>query len=609
MTFQALTTGLYFSLVAVLVAPIWANEYVLTQDGPMHLHNARIMLDQWLGRAPDFYREYYVSNLVPFPYWIGHLSGAVLLSVCTPATAEKLFLTTCIVLYAVALRSLVRAVDISAAPLAFAGLPLVWNRTFQMGFFEFSFSVGVLLALLAFTVRCIDAWSWGRGVVLSLLFLLLYFCHPTTYLIAAGCVLSLALCSEPRQFPVVLTALAPSALLMGRFLAGAPNYAIAPPTPVPTLLLNFVSQSNLTAWTAAEAPLAIAVAVLFLLLSMLALRERVATRRLDRYDAFVIAAIATLVMHLYGSARLVGFFERLQFMPLLLLLPWLASRRWSFATQVGLMVCVAVIVVAFVVIRYPRQRLASERVSEYVSVQSSIDPRSTVLVVNYDYDGGGDGVADSDLLPIYLHAAEYLGASDRSLILFNNIGGLYPMFPYLWGADRNPFVHLQTADGIEGDPPSADLFAYRARTGGTVDYVVTIGFDISAHKAHPATLRLVEQLARGYAPIFTSASKRAVVYRAHPQPPVAELAAAHLDHSFELYQARRFAESIDAARQALALDPGSDRAHNNICAAYNSTQDWERAVAACDEALRLNPDNQLAKNNRAWAHNGRAGSQ
>ena len=67
--------------------------------------------------------------------------------------------------------------------------------------------------------------------------------------------------------------------------------------------------------------------------------------------------------------------------------------------------------------------------------------------------------------------------------------------------------------------------------------------------------------------------------------------------SYELYKARRFPESIDAAKKALVLDPKSDQAYNNICAAYNELKQWVKAIEACQRALDINPNSTLAKNN------------
>jgi tetratricopeptide (TPR) repeat protein len=60
-------------------------------------------------------------------------------------------------------------------------------------------------------------------------------------------------------------------------------------------------------------------------------------------------------------------------------------------------------------------------------------------------------------------------------------------------------------------------------------------------------------------------------------------------------------ESIAAARQALALEPGNAVAWNNIAAANENMQHWDEAIAAAQLAIKLQPDFQLAKNNLAWS--------
>jgi hypothetical protein len=74
-------------------------------------------------------------------------------------------------------------------------------------------------------------------------------------------------------------------------------------------------------------------------------------------------------------------------------------------------------------------------------------------------------------------------------------------------------VHLQTHEGLESDPPSADLLAYHGRTGGTVDYAITLGFDATPQKTDPYTLNLVAQLARGFTPVFGTSRSQPVSRR------------------------------------------------------------------------------------------------
>jgi len=82
---------------------------------------------------------------------------------------------------------------------------------------------------------------------------------------------------------------------------------------------------------------------------------------------------------------------------------------------------------------------------------------------------------------------------------------------------------------------------------------------------------------------------------------VAQDTASWLDLSLGYYQDKRFAESIDAARELLKLEPGNALAYNNIAAAYASRGMWDEAIQAAQAAILLDPGLQLARNNLAWA--------
>lgn len=76
----------------------------------------------------------------------------------------------------------------------------------------------------------------------------------------------------------------------------------------------------------------------------------------------------------------------------------------------------------------------------------------------------------------------------------------------------------------------------------------------------------------------------------------------YLTLSLERYREGRYAESISAARAALALRPSYAEAWNNIGAAYNQLGQYDKGAAACEEALRLKPGYALAQNNLQYAH-------
>jgi tetratricopeptide (TPR) repeat protein len=145
---------------------------------------------------------------------------------------------------------------------------------------------------------------------------------------------------------------------------------------------------------------------------------------------------------------------------------------------------------------------------------------------------------------------------------------------------------------------------YRERTGGSVDYVVTSGF-VQAFEQQPGGRAIRQQLDAAYQRVAASPNGFAAVYRRRGAEPFAVRAEASvadlLNTSLQLYREGRFDDAIAAAEAAARLDPRSDGAYNNICAANNELARWDRAIDACQTAIAINPANALARNNLDWA--------
>jgi tetratricopeptide (TPR) repeat protein len=73
-----------------------------------------------------------------------------------------------------------------------------------------------------------------------------------------------------------------------------------------------------------------------------------------------------------------------------------------------------------------------------------------------------------------------------------------------------------------------------------------------------------------------------------------------MERSFQLYQAGRYEDAIDAAEAALYANPHSADAFNNLAVAYAGLRMWDAAVRNAREAIRIRPGYQLAMNNLAW---------
>ena len=74
-----------------------------------------------------------------------------------------------------------------------------------------------------------------------------------------------------------------------------------------------------------------------------------------------------------------------------------------------------------------------------------------------------------------------------------------------------------------------------------------------------------------------------------------------LQQSLTYYQAARYGDCIQAAQQALRLNPNYAEAYNNIAAAFNALGQYDAGMQAAAAAVRLKPDFALARNNLAWA--------
>jgi tetratricopeptide (TPR) repeat protein len=70
--------------------------------------------------------------------------------------------------------------------------------------------------------------------------------------------------------------------------------------------------------------------------------------------------------------------------------------------------------------------------------------------------------------------------------------------------------------------------------------------------------------------------------------------------SVEYYKTRRYADSIEACRQALKLRPDLAEAWSNEAAAYYALGNLDDAIHALREAIRLRPDLDVAKKNLAF---------
>jgi hypothetical protein len=263
---------------------------------------------------------------------------------------------------------------------------------------------------------------------------------------------------------------------------------------------------------------AIGVAVLFLLLALGAFVIKLMHRKWRWTDVLLPVFGLTLLIYFKQPGGIAGagiLPIRLQLLPYLMLLLWLASvdfPRWVQAATLG---CTAVIFAALMSIRLPHHRMASEAAEEYASAASVIPDKVSVLPISFDHNGRHHSDREvADRIWLFMHAGDYIGAQ-RRVVMLGNYEAATHNFPLIWRWERNPFDRLpKDGEGFEGQPPNANLLEYpKNSNNATVDYVVTWCMDRKKFGDHRFVQSIQQQLDQGYDLVFTSQNGFAKAYK------------------------------------------------------------------------------------------------
>lgn len=531
---RALTWG-FVVAVAALLAPVWSNAYFLSGDGPCHLYNARVLLEWANGQNLAFYGDYYELNRLLVPNWFCHALLAGLLTLGSEALAVKLLWTLYIGGYAFGARWLLRGLQPEAGFLAFLLLPLIVTKVMLMGFYNYSFSLAALLWLVGGWLRYRTRVGLGAAAGLLLALLLTYLMHPlglllallsmgTCTLVSAGVSLSRGVDGRAtarqlvREIATLSVAAAPALSLFGAYLLQIEGDSTPNSTPATELWRSFSYQELLIGLDMAEAPWYAMFAKLVGATALVALAGRLGQfRRLrpEPADAFLLLSGAMLYLYLTAPEGTAGgsiLTVRLQGLPFLFLILWLAGRPWPAWARVGLSVAGLVLAGGLLLVRWPIHRLASLAATDYLSVAPYVEPRSTVLPLSFHHSGQWPGHKNiTGMLWLFMHTADYLGAQRPPLIMLGNYEANTATFPLKWRSDRNPYAHLAAGSGgIEGLPPAVNLENYQQH-GGQVDYVL-LWCARNHFTDKPSTQALRRLLARDYTLTITSPRGYAELY-------------------------------------------------------------------------------------------------
>ena len=493
-TVERLERLLFFTLLAAHLFVVWYMPVFLTQDGPSHLYNARILLELWNGDPTGLYSKFFTLNTTFSPNWTGNILLAGLLKLLPAVAAEKTLVSIYMIALPLAFRHATRVLGRGTPYLSSLIFLLTYNYHLVYGFFNFCLGLTVLFCFIAQYHRSRGEPSLKRGLGCTMLLLLMLATHPVALLIGYtmmacdGVLLLVNALRNAGEWPTLLkrawralAIAAPTLLLLLIFLPeSAPDQ--------PPLLENkwsaetwraLLRMDQLIVFEGAEGALfRVVVLLLAALLGVAVWKNR----------SFNVTSTGALLLTLLGCCITIHFFvsdqiaggayltSRMALIVWMVFALYLATRELPVRAAAVGAISTALLSVSLLVIRYPAHARCGEQAAAYVEQCSAIPDGSTFLPLCFSDRGEFGSDTLSPRISIFKHMSGYVAAA-RPLISLDNYEANTVYFQTAWLPAVNPFRQLCASGdcNIEGDPISADIAGYEKRARCSIDFVVLWG--------------------------------------------------------------------------------------------------------------------------------------
>lgn len=440
-------------LIFLHLLPLWVFRFFPTSDGPTHLYNA------WLWKAMLLQPSHPAHKILEFnhnfePNYLSNILFFVLFVVLPPWLAEKTLLSIYVVGLPLALRYLLRAIRPESGWLVILGFPFIYSVVLVWGFYNFCFSLALLLWVLGYWIRCAGSWRPVTVVGLAMLLLVLYAAHPMSYLVS-GVMLGLLSVADrprwaalPRELGILLLAYLPTLPFMGWYFwqkGAVTGQSVA--QPYAANLMDWLCLEPIRYFGSAEGTYRWIVVGLFAVAIILAIR-RLVQQKAGVYAVLPWILGVGLLLAAYVAlpdAVAGGSITRPRWglTSYLLLLGAIAVAPWSPRTRLVGTAIGAIVAIALLGFRWPKFRAFQAGLLDYAALLPHVRPGSTLLPISYKATLPLPvNFKINTYIPVLSQVINYV-AVERQLISYENYEAATGYFPLVWRSGHNPALLSQ----------------------------------------------------------------------------------------------------------------------------------------------------------------------
>jgi hypothetical protein len=382
----------FWTTTLASIVPLLTTRFLPFTDLPEHVAAIGTVARMITG---DRVADPYVVDLARSQYFLYHAIGGALAVVTRDAIrANQLLLAVVAVLWPVSLRSLLRATGRDER-FAIFGTMLFYSRPLAIGFLPYLASVPIAVFALAVLARHCRRPTWGRGIALMVLAVLLFYMHVSSYVIFGMIAGAWTIVAKRNVREVALRALwfLPSAALALVWWHAGSLVRGTVPTERDIGRMNIVRSLNaFPVWTfdVWKGHVDEACAALwwtaFGLAMYFGLRRAGRPRVLALVPVAAAAAVYLVTPFRVGNATMLNV-RLAPLVTLFALLPLSAVRGSHHAwTKWPLSLAAVASLLTSMNTTYEARRVSNEMVGDFGTLLAKMEPGKNVVMMNYDRD-------------------------------------------------------------------------------------------------------------------------------------------------------------------------------------------------------------------------------